>query len=107
MNLISTSVYAGGSPVDCSVTASCSHFDLNPSHRLLGLLALKDETDYNYFHQRTAALRLIVRSWLDVLTFTTREHPAAESETLGEKCPVILPKCRFTLQLHLGIFYMP
>ena len=26
---------------------------------------------------------------------TTREHPAAESGTLGEKCPGILPKCRF------------
>ena len=26
---------------------------------------------------------------------TTREHPAAEGGTVGEKCPVILPKCRF------------
>jgi hypothetical protein len=25
---------------------------------------------------------------------TTREHPAAEGGTVGEKCPVILPKCR-------------
>ena len=25
---------------------------------------------------------------------TTREHPAAEGETVGEKCPGILPKCR-------------
>jgi hypothetical protein len=24
---------------------------------------------------------------------TTREHPAAEGGTVGEKCPVILPKC--------------
>jgi len=24
---------------------------------------------------------------------TTREHPAAEGGTLGEKCPGILPKC--------------
>jgi len=45
-------------------------------------------------------LRLIVRSGLDVPTFatrrlTTREHPAAEGETVGEKCPGILPKCRF------------
>ena len=48
---------------------------------------------------RTAALRLTVRSWLDVPTFaitrvTTREHPAAEGGTVGEKCPGILPKCR-------------
>ena len=27
---------------------------------------------------------------------TTREHPAAEGGTVGEKCPVILPKCRIT-----------
>jgi len=26
---------------------------------------------------------------------TTREHPAAEGGTVGEKCPVILPKCQF------------
>ena len=54
---------------------------------------------------RTAALRLIVRSWLEVPTFatrrlhtrvTTREHPAAEGATVGEKCPVILPKWQFT-----------
>jgi hypothetical protein len=25
-----------------------------------------------------------------------REHPAAESETVGEKCPIILPKWRLT-----------
>jgi len=25
---------------------------------------------------------------------TTREHQAAEGETVGEKCPGILPKCR-------------
>ena len=24
---------------------------------------------------------------------TAREHPAAEGGTVGEKCPVILPKC--------------
>jgi len=27
---------------------------------------------------------------------TTREHPAAEDGTMGEKCPEILPKCRLT-----------
>ena len=27
---------------------------------------------------------------------TTVEYPAAEGETVGEKSPVILPKCRFT-----------
>ena len=27
---------------------------------------------------------------------TTREYPAAEGGTVGEKCPVILPKCRIT-----------
>jgi len=27
---------------------------------------------------------------------TTREHLAAEGGTVGEKCPRILPKCRFT-----------
>jgi hypothetical protein len=26
---------------------------------------------------------------------TTREHPAAEGGTVGEKCPGIFPKCRF------------
>jgi hypothetical protein len=41
---------------------------------------------------RTTALRLIVRSWLDVPAVTTREHPSAEDGTVGEKCPVILPK---------------
>jgi hypothetical protein len=47
--------------------------------------------------------RLIVRSALDLPTFapavstrvTTREHPAAEGGTLGEKCPEILPKSDF------------
>jgi len=36
---------------------------------------------------------------------TTREHPEADGGTMGEKCPVILPKWRFPR--HLGIFYMP
>jgi hypothetical protein len=52
---------------------------------------------YNYAMQ---PVRLIVRSGLDVPTFattrlsrvTTREHPAAEGGTVGEKCPIILPK---------------
>jgi len=36
---------------------------------------------------------------------STREHPAAEGGTAGEKCAVIWPKWR--LPHHLGIFYMP
>jgi hypothetical protein len=57
-----------------------------------------------FIQLRTAALRLLVRSWLEVPAFatrrlhtrvTTREHPVAESGTVGEKCPVSLPKCRF------------
>jgi len=51
---------------------------------------------FNYALQPS---RLIVRSGLDVPTFatrrvTTREHPAEEGGTVGEKCPGILPKCR-------------
>jgi len=41
-------------------------------------------------------LRLIVRSGLDVPTFATRRlHARHEGKTVGEKCPVILPKWRF------------
>ena len=51
---------------------------------------------YNYALQ---PLRLIVRSWLDVQTFATRRlhacYHAREGGTVGEKCPVILPKFRF------------
>ena len=32
----------------------------------------------------------------NVFTVTTREHPAAEGGTVGEKCLVIFPKCRLT-----------
>ena len=40
---------------------------------------------YYYFQLRTAALRLIVRSWFDVPTFATRRgDPAAEDGTVGE-----------------------
>jgi len=54
---------------------------------------------FNYALQPS---KLIVRSELDAPTFahqasprvTTREHPAAEGGTVGEKCPVILPECR-------------
>ena len=31
---------------------------------------------------------------------TMREHPAAEGGTADEKCPEILPKCRFTLYIQ-------
>jgi len=34
---------------------------------------------------------------------TTREHPAVEGGTVGEKCPRILPKCRRTRYI-LGSF---
>jgi len=50
--------------------------------------------------------RLIVRSGLDVPTFATRRlhachHArAAEGGTVGEKCPEILPKCRFTRYIY-------
>jgi hypothetical protein len=59
----------------------------------------------------TAALKLIVRSWLDVPTFATRRlhvchhvRAPSEEETVGEKCLIILPKLQFPH--HLGIFYM-
>jgi hypothetical protein len=32
---------------------------------------------------------------LEATRVTTRDHPAAECGTVGEKCPVILPKFRF------------
>jgi len=53
-------------------------------------------------------LKLIVRFGLDVPTFatrrvTTREHPAAEGGTVGEKCPGMLPKCRLPRYI-LGSF---
>jgi hypothetical protein len=45
-----------------------------------------------------------VRSELDVQIFatrrvTTREHPVAEGESVGEKCLEILPKCRLKLYI--------
>jgi len=57
------------------------------------------------FNYALQPLRLIVRSWLDVPTFatrrvTTREHPAAEGGTVGKKCPVILPKCRYPRYIY-------
>ena len=53
---------------------------------------------YNYALQ---PLRLIVRSGLDVPNFATRhlyachQSRAPSGETMGKKCPVILPTCRF------------
>jgi hypothetical protein len=47
---------------------------------------------YEYYVSTThcSLLKLIVRSGLDVPTFvTTRQHPAAEGGTVGEKCPGI------------------
>ena len=60
------------------------------------------------FNYALQLLRLIVQSGLDVSTFchqaspriTKREHPAAEGGTVGEKCPVILPKCRLTRHIN-------
>jgi len=47
------------------------------------------------------SLRLIVRSELDVPTFTTRrEHPVAEGGTVGEKCPGILSKWRLSRYIY-------
>jgi len=37
---------------------------------------------------------------------TSPEHLGAEGETLGEKCPRIMPKMSNST-LNLGIFYMP
>jgi len=60
------------------------------------------------FNYALQLLRLIVQPGLDVSTFchqaspriTKREHPAAEGGTVGEKCPVILPKCRLTRHIN-------
>jgi hypothetical protein len=57
---------------------------------------------------RTSALGLLCDlSWTSQLSppgvstrVTTREHPAAEGGTVGEKCPVLLPKCRFTRYIY-------
>ena len=59
------------------------------------------------FNYTLQPLRLIVRSGLDVPTFATRRFhachharaPTAEGGTVGEKYPVILPKCRLTLYI--------
>jgi len=66
------------------------------------------------FQLRTAAFKVYCATWVRCSNFrhqasphvTTREHPAAEGETVGEKCPVILPKCQYPHYI-LGIFYMP
>ena len=73
----------------------------------------EEEVIIIFFQLRTAAFKAYCAIWVRRSNFchlasprvTTREHPAAEGGTLGEKCPVILPKCRSTL--HLGIYYMP
>jgi hypothetical protein len=53
------------------------------------------------FNYALQPLRPVVRSGLDVPTFATRRlhachHARVPSGTVGEKCPVILPKCQFT-----------
>jgi len=82
-----------------------------------GLIKTDDGDDYIilafFFNYALQPLRLTVWSWLDVPTFATRRlhachrarAPSGEGGTMGEKCPVILPKC--LLPLLLGIFYMP
>jgi hypothetical protein len=56
------------------------------------------------FNLRTAAFKAYCAIWVRRSNFrhqapptraTTRQHPAAEGGTVGEKCPVILPKFRF------------
>jgi hypothetical protein len=52
------------------------------------------------YHYALQSLRLIVRTWLHIPTFATRRlhachHARAAGGTVGEKGPVILPKCRF------------
>jgi len=66
------------------------------------------------FNSRTAAFKAYCAIWVRRSNFhhqssprvTTRQHPAAEGGTMGEKCPRILPKMPNST-LHLGIFYMP
>jgi hypothetical protein len=56
------------------------------------------------FNLRTAAFKAYCAIWFKRSNFrhqasprvTTRKHPAAEGGTVGEKCPVILPKFRLT-----------
>jgi len=54
-----------------------------------------------FIQLRTATLRLIVRSGLDVPTVATRHLHACHQARApsggrwGEKCPVVLPKCPF------------
>ena len=57
------------------------------------------------FNLRTAAFKAYYAIWVRRSNFrhqasprrvTTREHPAAEGGTVGEKCPGILPKFRIT-----------
>jgi hypothetical protein len=55
------------------------------------------------FNLRIAAFKAYCAIWVRSFNFRhqasprvdTREHPAAEGGTLGEKCPGILSKCRF------------
>jgi len=57
-----------------------------------------------FIQLRTAAFKAYCAIWVRRSNFhhqasprvTTWEHPAAEGGTVGEKCPVILPKCRLT-----------
>jgi len=49
-----------------------------------------------FFNYALQPLRPIVRSGIDVPTFAIMRLHAAEGGTVGEKCPVILPKCRLT-----------
>jgi hypothetical protein len=58
------------------------------------------------FQLRTAVFMAYCAIWIRRSNFrhqvstrvTTREHPAAEGGIVGEKCPVILPKCHITFR---------
>jgi len=65
----------------------------------------KTEAIHNYFQFTHCSLQglLCDLGWMFQISppgvstrVTTREHPAAEVGTVGEKYPEILPKCRLT-----------
>jgi hypothetical protein len=88
------------------VTQTTVEFSCAPKGTKKVPTSLKDgETHYTrictgfrfclFIQLRTAALRPFRLSTPGVSTrVTTREHPAAEGGTVGEKCPGILPKFR-------------
>jgi hypothetical protein len=82
----------------CGCVSDCldiSHDVLFQGHCLLSIpYNIFPHTFCVFIQLRTPALRLIVRSCLDVPIFATRRlhachHASAEGGTVGEKCPVI------------------